>query len=164
MKPTNYKPILTSGAREIAQWLLRNQGMPKKAILRYRLKTQPTNHPKNQTTPPPPKKKPKKSPQKTTGSKFNKFNANETLKHILSWLAKLTLAEDGTRWSAEVISSRYCVVISSGYLLQSIGLHGAEDIQCIVMQTTRNPLAGKSLIRQIGVKIGEEKTSSHAVN
>lgn len=32
------------------------------------------------------------------------------------------------------------------------------------MQTTRNSLAGRPLVRQIGIKIGEEKTSSCAVN
>lgn len=57
-----------------------------------------------------------------------------------------------------------CAMRSGGYLLQSVGLHGVEDIQCIVMQTTRNSLAGRSLVRQIGIKLGEEKTSPHAVN
>lgn len=57
-----------------------------------------------------------------------------------------------------------CAMVSSGYLLQLIGLHGAEDIQCVLMQTTRNSLAGRSLIRQVGIKIGKEKTSFHAVS
>lgn len=77
MKPTNYKLFLTSGAREIAQWLLRNQSMPKKAILRYRFKK-------------------KTKTGSTCKKETNQFNANEILKHILSWFAKLTLAEDWT--------------------------------------------------------------------
>lgn len=57
-----------------------------------------------------------------------------------------------------------CAMISGGYLLQSMGLHGFEDIQCIAMQTTRNSLAGRCLVRQTGIKLSEEKTSPHAVN
>lgn len=57
-----------------------------------------------------------------------------------------------------------CAMISGGYLLQSMGLHGVEDIQCIAMQTTRNSLAGRCLVRQTGIKLGEEKTSPDSVN
>lgn len=81
----------------------------------------------------------------------NQFNANEILKHILSWFDKLTLAEDWTGWSAEVISNTKCVLISNDYLWHSIGLYRAEDIQC--MQATRNSLAGRSWIRPIGTKV-----------